>query len=390
MDDQSEFENRKSKLIKIAAGVLLLVISGLIAWWIVKSKPVAERTRMSTMVPIVEVTELTRISSAVSVDCMGTVIADRDVSLQAEVSGRIVNKLAGLVEGSMVKEGDVLLMIERSDYELALQQSAAALHSAQSALRQEEGRQAVAKHELELISDAATMNEAYKDLALREPQLKAALADVEAKKAALAKAKLDLQRTEIRAPFDAVVQSVTVSAGDYASSGKTLIRLLATDRFFIRASLPLSALPVFPNIGVERFAAELTMADGSTHAGELFKLLPDLSEQGRMARILISVNDPLAGARPMLLGEMVRVTLCGHEVDGVSLLDRSAFRDGSTVWMVDENNRFRILPAEMIQGYERRVLARIEFEDGWRLVTSDVPAPVDGMQIRVHAERPAQ
>ncbi|MFA5687549.1 MAG: efflux RND transporter periplasmic adaptor subunit [Kiritimatiellales bacterium] len=375
---------KKQRMIGLLTGAGMLLFGSISGWLFYKSKPVAQRTRMSTMIPVVEVTELTRVSVPVSVDCMGTVIADRDVSIQAEVAGRITGTLPGLVEGVFVNAGDVLLTIDRSDYELAVQQAEAALHGAQSALRQEEGRQAVAKHELELIGEGRSMDDAYRDLTLREPQLKAAQADLDAAKTKLERANLDLRRTNIAAPFDAVVQSVDVDPGDYASMNRTLLQLVATDRFFVRASLPLNALSLFPEIENNSYPAEIILTDGTVRSGTLYKLLPDLTAQGRMARILIAVADPFAGARPLLLGEVVRVKLTGQTEENVCLIERTAYRDGSNVWMVDAENKMHILPAEFVQGYEQQVLVRVHFKEGWQLVSSDIPAPVQGMELRIH------
>jgi RND family efflux transporter MFP subunit len=375
----------KDRFLKIVIGLGILVLGSAAAIVMVKTKPQAQRQKMSAMIPVVEIAELSTISTSVAVRCMGTVIADREVALQAEVSGQVTGVMAGLVEGSFVRKGDVLLTINPRDYELAARQAEAALHSAQSGLRLEEGEQAVALHELELIGSDMPVDEAYRDLMLRVPQLTAARAVAESAEAALAKAKLNLERTKIIAPFDAVVQAVNVDSGDYALSSKVLVELVAADRFFVRTSIPVSSLAFFPNIGKTEFDVQAVLTDGAVRSGTLYKLLPDLSEQGRMARVLVAVENPLSAedGRPMLLGESARVTLFGKEIDGVCRVDRSNLRDGSVLWMLDPEDKLHIRPAEVVQGYTDSALVRVSFSKDWKLVTSDIAAPVEGMLLHV-------
>jgi len=325
----------------------------------------------------------------VVVQCMGTVIADREASLEAEVNGRITEISPGLIEGSLVSQGDVLITIDPRDYELAVDEARAALQRAESNLRLEEGSQAVSKHEMELIGAGTKVDPAYQDLMLRKPQLKAAQADINTAKANRDAAQLKLDRTQIRAPFDAVVQAVNVSAGDFARSGKPLLKLVARDRLFVRASLPVGSLELFPDLGNTKYPVRITLADGAVRAGLLYKLLPDLSEGGRMARVLIAVDRPFDGeaSRSLLLDEFVRVEITGREVENVCLIDRTTLRDGSVIWMIDPVERLHVCPAELVQGYTDQVLVRAAFSNDWKLITSDIPAPVDGMQLRIYSEK---
>jgi len=115
-------------------------------------------------------------------------------------------------------------------------------------------------------------------------------------------------------------------------------------------------------------------------------VLPDLSENGRMARVLIAINRPLDGdtMRPLLLDEMAKVELAGRTVDNVFLIDRTSLRDGSVLWMMTPDERIRICPAESIQGYANSVLVRASISNDWKLIVSDLAAPVDDMQVRVY------
>jgi RND family efflux transporter MFP subunit len=366
----------------IALAVLAAAAAGAVV--MVKSKPKMQRKPMSAMIPVVTSVELKPESTAVAVQCLGTVIAEDDATLEAEVSGRIMQISPSLVEGALVKKGAVLLTIDPSDYALALARAEAALLTAESNLRVEQGQQAVAQHEMELIGTATEIDPAYRDLMLRSPQLKSAQANVKTAQANLDAAQLDLDRTKIMAPFDGVIRSVEISAGDYARTGKSLLSMASASRYFVQCSLPIRSLEAFPTLNAA-YPAKLTLGDGTVREGELYQILPDLSAQGRMARLLVAVNNPLAtdSGRALLLGEVASVELSGRVVEGVCRIDRSHWRDGDVVWMIDADEKLRICPAKLVQGYANEVLVRVEFESGWEMITSDVAAPVDGMQLKI-------
>ncbi len=357
----------------------------------VKSRPQAGRRAMSSMVPVVECTPLVVEARPLVVECLGTVIADKTASVQPEVAGPIVAVHPRLVEGGRVKKGDVLVEIEDGDYRLGLKRAVASLVTAQGNLRIEEGQQEAVRHEAALMG--GDESEAYRDLVLREPQLKSAQAAVKVAEVGVEEAGRDLEDATIKAPFDAVVVATDADVGDYAQPGRALFELAATDRYFVRASIPLSALKAMSGLGEKPYSATVTTSDGSMRKAETYTLVPALTPTGRMASLVLTVDTPYgrAGGRPLLLDEVVRVSIDGDVVKGVSLIPRGYLRDGNVVWMIDKQSRLRVLPAEVLQGYADQVLVRVDAGPGLELVTTDLYVAVEGMQVRRmgEAERPS-
>lgn len=375
--------NGTRRIISISLGFALILGGYLGARYFVKNKPQAERRKpMSSMVPVVETTKLTITDQPLYIDCLGTVQADKTAAIQSEVNGRIVAVNENLVEGEQVKKGDLLIEIESVDYELALAKAEANLLTAKSNFRIEEGQQDVVRHELELMG--GDESDAYRDLMLREPQLKSAEADVKTAELAVKSAQLDLERTRIRAPFDAVIVSTDADEGDYAQTSKTLIELASTDRYYIRAAVPLSALEPLPKLKNQPYPAVVTLSDGSSREARTHRLLPDLTDKGRMARILLIVESPYSAdtARPLLLNEYVRVRIQGETERNASLIPRRDLRDGNTIWMIDADKKLRILSVEVLQGYTNETLIRADIEPGMKLVTTDLTAAFEGMLLR--------
>jgi hypothetical protein len=78
------------------------------------------------------------------------------------------------------------------------------------------------------------------------------------------------------------------------------------------------------------------------------RLLGDLTDMGRMARVLIEVRDPLGltsadrSKPPLLIGEYVRVEIQGRHLDEVFAVPRSVLRDEDTLWLLGDNQKLEI------------------------------------------------
>src|SRR5690606_12797267 len=128
----------------------------------------------------------------------------------------------------------------------------AEVSQAEVALRVERGTQRVAKREWEKFASDTPEAQENRDLALREPQLRAAEIALDAAKSGLDKARLDLDRTSVEAPFDGVVLSEDVGVGMVVGPQSQLGRFVATDEFWVTVSVPASSL------------SRLTMPEGET------------------------------------------------------------------------------------------------------------------------------
>ena len=381
----------REKFALTVASIVVLSLSVAVMFYFIRHKPKPERRRPVPANLIVNVTELTPTSRKVTVPVMGSVVPSVEVEMRSRVAGEVIWVHPQFEEGGIVRAGQTLLRIDPTEYKLALVQKKAILESAILDLKTEEGRQEIARSEWELLGLEEKASELDRELALRQPQLTAFKAKLDAARSEVKQAELNLQRTAIKAPFNAIIRSTNVDIGSQVTVQGVLAHLAGSDRFFIEALIPLDRLEwihIPESSGDSGSAATVSSGTGRTVTGRVKKLLGDLEPNGRQARILIEVTDPLdlkvtnSDRRPLLLGDYVSARIDGRTVENVYIIDRQHLKDGNRIYIADEEDRLRSRSVELIWSSAEYVLVR-NIEKGQRLIVSDVPAPVEGMKLQV-------
>ncbi len=425
----------------LLALAILGVGAGLSFHWLA-NRPVAQRRPPQAEARLVEVIRVRLTPEKALVDAMGTVIAARSVQLAPRVSGQIVEVSAELVPGGSFRAGEPVVKIDPADYRLAVQQQEAEVRRltavlkqqeseiaqreteiarAESALKIEMGEQSVAEREYELLGETVTQEDL--DLVLRQPQLKTAQANFEAARAAraaaeaaleaarasrdaasvaLRKTELDEERTTVRAPFNATVQSKFVDLGSQVSAGTAVASLAGTDEYWIRLSVSTDELRwiSIPGFNGEAGAAvqvyhESAWGAGASRAGTVLRVMAELEPEGRMARLLVSVKDPLEvqaadrARHALILGSYVRARIRGRDLGRVASVPRTALRNGSQVWVMTPEGALDIREVTVAWSGNEHVFVSEGLADGDLLVTSNLAAPVQGMALRTADQAPA-
>jgi len=372
-------------------GIAILGISVGVSFYMMNNKPRPSRRKPPPTELAVKVRKLNPARHQVIVPAMGTVIPAIQIDLKARVAGEIIWTNPEFVEGGIIPRGDVILRIDPADYELGLIREKAGLETAVYEYKVEQGRQEIAKVEWELLGLKEDAAELDLELALRRPHLRDKEVKLQSAKAKLDRAQLDLDRTVIRSPFNAIIRSVHVDVGGQASSQTTLATLVGTDTYRIQASIPVDQLKwvrIPDSPGDEGSDVVIHTGTGVVRRGKVRKLLSDLAPSGRFARVFVDVNDPLdldrsrGERRLLLLGEFVQIEIEGRTLEDVFVIPREALRDGSRIWFVDTESRLRIREIEVVWQDEEQVFVE-ELDPGLNLVVSDIPAPVEGMRVRV-------
>jgi RND family efflux transporter MFP subunit len=392
---------RTRTILKYGLPVVVL-LGGLFATWRLiarRDEPKREETEARTVT--VETQRVSRKPHRLDVEASGTVVPAREVTVQPQVGGEIEAIHPQLVSGGLVEKGEVLFQIEREDYRLQVQQRKSALEQVRAQLNIEKGQQEVAEREWRLFQKEAPDAAEGLDpsLALRKPQLENIRAQVEAAKAQLEAAQLNLKRTTVRAPFDALVRNESVDVGQVVGTQTRAATLVGTDRFRVQLSLPSNKIPYvdIPGVNAEEGSEatvryELGPETTITRKGRVVRLLGDLDPQGRMARLLVEIEDPFglsskderpekARGIPLLLDTYVQVELQGNQKEELVEIPRRALRDQNQVYVFDDGT-LAIRSVEIAWQRPQHVLVRAGLEEGERIVTGPLPAPVEGMQLR--------
>jgi RND family efflux transporter MFP subunit len=376
------------------APLVVLAVAGVLSVVLLETRPKASRNRAVREARLVEVAPVRLESRPATVEAMGTVGPAREVLLRPRVAGEVIELAPELIPGGRFKRGDLLLRLDPRDYELTVQQRVTELAEAEAGLVIERGSQDVARREYELLGE--TVDDAERRLILREPQLQTAQAQVERAKAALAEARLALERTTVRAPFDAIVSARNVEIGTQVDPSTTLATLVGTDAYWVEVSVPVAKLRWLDiphgngDLGSAASVADPTAwGRGVTRPGRVIKLLGGVEDEGRMARVLVAVDDPLNLAPPdpaaplLLLGSFVRVAFAGRALEQVAVLERKLLHEGDHVWLMDAEDRLEIRPVTVAFRGEDEVLISEGLVAGERIVTSALAAPVAGMPLKL-------
>ncbi len=385
------------KMLKIVLPLIVLLGGLWIAIWLFSTRPSADQNPPSQKFTLVETTALESVTKQVMVSAKGTVIPAREIVIQPEVSGRVVAQSKKLSPGGRIKKNELLVRIDRRDYELALAREKAALAQAEFQLKVEQGRKEVAAYEWTLMDEEDQPTGAAKELTLRSPHIENMKASLEAAKSGLERARLNVRRTEIKAPFNGMVRSESVEIGQLVTPQNRLATFVGTDAFWVQISVPVEKLDWIdiPGMSAKKGSAVkvIDRAGSGTkieRSGRVIRLLGDLDSRGRMAQLIVSVKDPLglksepgeAPSKPLFLGSYVTVEIPGREIENVFEVPRTELRDGDKVWLMDEEGFLVIQQVNVIWRENEFVYAQGGLTPEDRMVTSRIPNPVQGMRLR--------
>lgn len=368
-------------MILVLVGTTVACIGGLV-WTSPTATNVApEETAFPVQTIVVRSTD-----EAVQLELVGTVEAERQVALSAEVTGRVSRVAEELRPGRLFQRGEMIIQLDPRDYEAALAAERARVRGAELELAVEQNRQKTALRELELVGAERD------DLALRKPYLARAEANLVAAQKSEERAALNVSRARLSAPFNGVVVSESVDVGQWVAPGNPIVQLVGTDAVRVMASLPVEQLNhiVLPESdGVQQTSSAVVyqeMADGTsvTRAGRVTGVSGALDARTRTASLMVSVDNPYEGNGPPLLpGAMVRLAVTGQIIEGVIAVPHKAVHENSKVWVVEDNG---LQIRDVSIGWRSAHLSYVVsgLEDGAVVITTNMALPVEGMKVQVN------
>jgi RND family efflux transporter MFP subunit len=293
--------------------------------------------------------------------------------IAAQVGGRVVQVSDQFAGGAVVKKGELLFVIEQADYRLALESTGAEIASAKSELQQ-----------LRIAAELSTREwrETYPDrdvppLAAKAPQIAAAEARLAGAEASRKKAELALERTIVRAPFDARVLETRLDEGQILTPNQVVGAIFSLADVEVAAAVsPSDTALISPAIGR---AVRILRPGAEEEAGHGVIVRSDaqLDARTRLGRLYVA----LAGAPVVTVGEFVSVLVEGDPVRGALEIPASALTGRETVWVVSNQRLSRRQVQVLSDTGTQIVVAPFNIGDG--VVAAAPPEPAEGMEVRV-------
>ena len=357
-------------IVAVVVGVILFI-----------NREKAPQVEVDRALPVVEVQAIEVGAVVPDISSEGVVKSRREVRLATEVSGRVEWISPQWIEGGKCAEGEELVRLDDADLAAAEARAASALADAKLLLEQEEAKGEQARREWERLGRGEPSA-----LTLRKPQIASAAARVASATAELDRARRDVSRAVIRAPFAGRVRLTAVEVGAVLMSGTAVGEMYSDTDLEVR--LPVSLrdfgfidaaetprFEVSATLGVDRrvWPAEISRVDGEVERSTLSGHV--------IARIL---PDEAAGGYPPV-GLFVEAAMKGRKIEGVCEVPRAALRGIDELWVV-RGDKLAKLKVEEVRSSRESVVVRGPFESGDRLLLTRLAAPVENTRVRIAGE----
>ncbi len=381
--------------VQVLLAVGILIVGVLIALVFIKFKKTPQRKEQEILAPLVKVERLERRDIQMVIHGYGTVSPRVQVEIVPQVSGKVVWVNPQFKAGGFIRRDEQILKIDPRDYDLAVRQADAAVAEAQVKLDLERAEAKVAREEWRQLNPD---KEPASPLVFREPQIRQAQAKLESANAGLATANLNLERTQLSLPIDALVMSEKIDLGQYVMIGQSVgvaygiesmeIEVPLEDRELAWFDIPNNAVSVNGTEGSAKGPIARVKADfaGAEHIwrGRVVRTTGQVDRTSRLISVVVEVPEPfkLSDSRPPLLpGMFVEVLIEGNILKNAIAVPRDAMRNSNEVW-VAEDDQLYIQPLDIVRADRDFAYARSGLDDGDMIVISSLDTVIEGMKVR--------
>jgi RND family efflux transporter MFP subunit len=362
-------------------GLIFLIISLVLASLLISNKPIAVAKDEKKNTPYVKTMMLIPQNIKASISSQGVISPSSSITLISELNSKVDWISSKMQTGSSFQKNDTLLILDKRDYELALITAKSNVLNAGVNLEREKAESDLASKEWKRVG-AGTGS----DLALRKPQLAQANATYAAAQAMLERAQRNLKRTVFIASFDGRVRLRNVDEGATVFPGTVLGNIYASESFEVR--LPVADQDV-PFTGLEfngQQIKQLKQLDvqffigKSILSGRVIRAEAEVDPITRMLSVVAKIENNKENSNTIAVGQFLQATISGIDIENVTVLPRTAVRDGS-VWIVDQELTLYKRSVETLRFENEFALIGEGLEKGDRLLTSRLSSLVNGLKV---------
>lgn len=313
------------------------------------------------------------------IELNGVVEAQAEISISAQVGGRVVEVSPAFRPGGEIRQGQLLFRIDPSDYRLSVQSAEAEIASAQSSLAQVETDAQLARVEWESLYP----NEPISDLAARKPQLEAAKARLQAAQSAKQQAELALSRTQVFAEQDMRILTSRLTVGQLVGANQAVGTAFPINSIEISAPASLAEIAVIKPVVGKRAQIESVSAPDEVSAGTIVRQDAALDGRTRLSTLYIQPENP----ETIAVGTFVNVFVDGGAVPDAMFLPKTAFSKQDEVWVVS-NGELQSRKVSRLGETEDQIVVR-PFNPGDGVVINPPNAAESGMAAKVRTDEEA-
>lgn len=379
-----------SKFIKIGLPIIILVGAIVVASSMSALRKAPAKVEEQRLPLLVNAAMLQPEDLTYRIASQGTVSPKLETTLISEVNGRIVAVSEQFVAGGFFKKGDLLIQVEQADYLTAVKAAEAALAGARAQLEEEKARGRVAESEWRSFTEGKAPA-----LGLRQPQLASALANVQSAEAELERARRDLARTEIRAPYDGMVRSRNANLGQFISRGSQLGMIFGTELAEVRLPLTDTDFGFLPEGTARELSIPVILRAVVAGAPQqwqatIVRTEGVLDERSRVIYAVAELADPYqretAAGVPLQFGRFVQAEITGVAASQMVRVARHLLRPGNQLLVVDEQNNLQFRQVKVARADANFAYISAGFEPSDRLIVSPVTNPLAGTVVRVSGD----
>jgi RND family efflux transporter MFP subunit len=386
------------KLFRQLLPILVIALGILIAFIIFTNKPVAKRRPSHPKSLTVETITLNPQQFPIKIHTQGTVEPRTITTLIPRVSGEVIKVAANLRPGGFFEPGDTLLTIDPIDYTLDIKSAQATLAEALYNFEEEQAQAQQAVDNWKRLG----RTDAPSDLVLHKPQLARAQAITNSARAQLKKAKLNLQRTKIKAPYAGRILEQFVDRGQYVSPGNPLVKIFAID--YVEIRLPLSEkqrgminLPRpyrgesnKPYLGPEAIIYATIGGKDYSWKGRVIRAEGSVDRATRQVFIIVQVDNPYQrhsdNRPPLEIGQFVKAEIQGQILEDVYVLPRTAVQGNDTIMIVDKESRLQRKKINVLWETQDKLLVKEGLVPGEKLCVTYVPFAANNAKVKLASE----
>lgn len=379
------------KYLKIAAPLLIVLLGIGVVVALGATKPPPEKKEDELRLVSLYVEDVKSDTVRLNVQTQGEVRPKTEIDIVSQVEGRVVKVSDTFAEGAEFNPDATLIKIDDTDYRLAVVRAEARVAEAKTNLERELANAQIKRDEWKVKKN----NREPTPFALNEPQVEEARAKIRSAEAELSEARLDLARTEIKVPFRGRVREKAVGVGQYVTPGVPLGRVFSTDTIEIRLpltdtqlfelDLPLGFVAGEDNAPAVTLRASVGTRD-YTWSGHIVRTQAAVDQTTRLIYAFAEVDDPYGisegSSMPLAVGLFVTAEIEGAGQRQAYTIPRLALRKDDEVYVINDNETLEIRKVDVLSTSEERVLLAGGVSEGEQVVTSTIPAAVDGMRVQ--------